>query len=181
MGDSHLPTGAGLQSTCQAATPLATRTKGKCWRPGCCWTGARGDTHKRGRCCCPTQGRKWHEVTGALGHDLSGAGCYWNPRCLCVSWAAEELDPQPTLTLRSNPHTALSPSHTGGSCAGPAPRSSWGLPGAGPRVGLPAVTLSTRPWGPRWRLRFPQELTPFRPLLWHQCGASAHGCENQQP
>ena len=33
-----------------------------------------------------------------------------------------DTEPQPTLALRSNPHMALSPAHTGGPCAGPAPR-----------------------------------------------------------
>lgn len=55
-------------------------------------------THRARRSCCPTPRRKWHEVTGALGHDILGWGpshaCLLGPGDLCVAWSAKELCPQ---------------------------------------------------------------------------------------
>ena len=92
--------------------------------------------------------------------------------------------PQPTVTLRSNPrhgtHVQAPPPHEG-----PAPRSSWDLRGAGAQSGVliwaPCSYPVYQALGPGWGLRFPQGLTPLRPLLGHQCGTSARGYENQQP
>lgn len=70
-------------------------------------------------------------------------------------------------------------------CAGPGPRSSWVLRGAGAQDGVliwaPCSYPVYQALGPGWGLTFPQGLTPLRPLLGHQCGTSARGCENQQP
>lgn len=70
---------AGPQSASQAATPSVTRTKGKCWKR----LEAQGAAeqvlwlHPQDREeLLPNLGRKWCEVTGALGHDSLGAGLW---------------------------------------------------------------------------------------------------------